>query len=339
MHFSTISSLLLGAFSLTAAAPTSKREDPTKLVYQFSKGTWIENLAVRPGGSVLLSEGTGPNLYLIDPSSASPAPTLLHTFPDALSLLGIAETTPDTFYVVVSNFSLATFTAAPHSNRLFRVHFPLNSAMPEVSLAASLPDALMLNGLARLDDNTILAADSFKGVVWAIDTQTGESRIALSGPAFAPTQQGPLGIVGVNGVHRHDRTLFFTNTATGSFSSIPINSDGSAAGPISVISHVPAGGNYDDFTLDHDADAAFLVTGSGNSLARMKIHCGAQQVVAGNLNSTEIAEPTAAAFGRTAGDRETVYIVTGGGLGAPVDVDGKETVVGAQLVAVKVGRS
>lgn len=58
---------------------------------------------------------------------------------------------------------------------------------------------------------------------------------------------------------------------------------------------------------------------------------GKQTIVAGDLNSTEIAEPTAAAFGRTIFDLATLYVVTAGGLGAKIN--GNET-VGAQVVAV-----
>ena len=48
--------------------------------------------------------------------------------------------------------------------------------------------------------------------------------------------------------------------------------------------------------------------------------------MAGNINSTEIAEPTDTAFGRTPSDRNVLYVVTGGGLRTPVN--------GYQIVAI-----
>jgi len=62
---------------------------------------------------------------------------------------------------------------------------------------------------------------------------------------------------------------------------------------------------------------------------------GRQLVLAGDLNSTQIAEPTGVRFGRTGADRGVLYVSTAGGLAAPVD--GTER-VGGQVVAVDTGR-
>ena len=57
-------------------------------------------------------------------------------------------------------------------------------------------------------------------------------------------------------------------------------------------------------------------------------------ILAGNINSTDIAEPTSAAFGRN-GKENILYVTTAGGLFFPVN--GTE-VVGGQLVAVLLGK-
>ena len=57
---------------------------------------------------------------------------------------------------------------------------------------------------------------------------------------------------------------------------------------------------------------------------------GGQSVIAGNLNSTAIAEPTSAQLGRNG----VLYVTTAGGLAVPVVVGGEEVRVGGQLVAV-----
>lgn len=58
-----------------------------------------------------------------------------------------------------------------------------------------------------------------------------------------------------------------------------------------------------------------------------------QRTIAGDVNSTEIAEPTSVALGRTRGDRERrrLYVTTAGALAVPVD---GEEILGGQLVAV-----
>lgn len=59
---------------------------------------------------------------------------------------------------------------------------------------------------------------------------------------------------------------------------------------------------------------------------------GKQALVAGDLNSTEIAEPTSTALSRGRQGSEILYVVTGGGELAPIY--GKE-IVGGQVLAIR----
>ena len=74
-----------------------------------------------------------------------------------------------------------------------------------------------------------------------------------------------------------------------------------------VITHAAPSATYDDFALDGRGDT-FLVTVQGNSIEEIKRDGEPQVVIAGAVNSTEIAEPTAARFGRTLADREVLYV-------------------------------
>lgn len=56
---------------------------------------------------------------------------------------------------------------------------------------------------------------------------------------------------------------------------------------------------------------------------------GKATVIAGSLNSTDLANPTSVQFGRTEKDRRTIYVTTAGGDETQVDI------VGAQLAAVE----
>lgn len=305
---------------------------PAKLIYEFPKGTWLENLVVRPCGSILITTLTGPDLYQINPLLPNPTASLIHHFPTGLATLGITETFPDEFYLILSNVTLPKVIVTPGTQRIYRIKFPFPTAQPEISLAASLPDAILLNGLTTLNPFTLLAADSRKGVVWAINTLTGTSKIVISDPLMLPTAApGPM--LGINGLKvRNGKILYFTNGAQNIFAKIAINSDGTpSAGPATVISNAPTGASYDDFALDFLGDA-FLATAGGDSIAEVKANAR-QRIVAGMMGEIEIAEPTSAQFGRMGVDAGVLYITTAGGLAIPVN--GTE-VVGGQLVAVDV---
>ena len=89
-------------------------------VWEFSNHTWVENLAVRSNGQILTTLGTTPELYQVDPNHQLNA-TLVHSFPNAISCLGITETTSDVFYIAVGNYSFDTFRTAPGSWSVWRV--------------------------------------------------------------------------------------------------------------------------------------------------------------------------------------------------------------------------
>ena len=308
---------------------------PTKIIYEAAPGTWFENLAIRPNGNILLTTLTSSGLYQVNPQLAKPTVSLVHNFNSSLWTIGITETTPDTFYVIAANGSLKTLTVAPESHHLFRVKFNSYDSVPEISLAATIPDAGLLNGATTLNATTVLAADSHKGIIYAINVLSGASTILISDPLMFPTAAPPG--IGINGIKIRRSfsgdTLYFTNGATNIFAKIPLSADGSAAGPATIVTHAPTGAGYDDFTFDQRGDA-FLATGGGNSIAEVTRDPVVQRIVAGNINSTDIAEPTSAQFGRTFWDQETLYVTTSGGLAIPVQTVDGPVRVGGQVVAV-----
>ena len=328
---------LLSFLSVLLPFSSSAPLDPTRLIYEFPNSTWVENLAVRSSGSILTTILSAPELYLINPFAPKPKAILVHNFPSGTGLLGITETTPDTFFVVVSNLTLSTIKVAPGSNTIFRVSFASQNATAAASVThiATLPTAKLLNGLTTLNHRTILAADSGSGQVWSIDTDTGTAKVVIADPLMAPTSSTGIPSVGVNGIHlRGNNTLYFTNSAQALFAKIPINTDGTPQGPAVLLTRADTGFAYDDFALSPPTGDAFLTTSSENSIAEAPANGGAQTIVAGNLNSTEIAQPTSAAFGRTRWDKGVLYVGTTGGLSAPVN--GHE-IVGGQVVAVFTG--
>ena len=152
---------------------------------------------------------------------------------------------------------------------------------------------------------------------------------------MARTNSSPIGINGLHISHTKE-ILYFTNSAQSLFASIPINPNATLRGAAGIITNATTiTPGFDDFALDLD-DNAYIATSRGNTIAEVAYN-GRQEVLAGSLNSTEIAQPTSARFGRGRDGKRVLYVTTAGGLAAPVDVDGKEVVVGGQVVAVEVG--
>lgn len=145
---------------------------------------------------------------------------------------------------------------------------------------------------------------------------------------MAPTLALP--VLGINGIRLFsNHTLYFANSAQGILATIPINLDGTAAGPARKIASAAKGTVYDDFALNRYGDA-FVATESGDSVVEVR-RDGSMRTIAGAVNTTEIAEPTSAQFGRTVVDRDVLYVTTAGGLAFPID---GHLVVGGQVVAV-----
>lgn len=366
----TMYSLLYSCCLLITLVHTRPTEhNHTELIYQASKGVWFENLAVRADGSILTTVLTSPDLYLIQPSSKNPDPQLIHHFDDgSTSLLGITEeATRDVFQVVATNFSFESLSSIPNTSKVYRVDLSQGAQKAKIQLTANLPEVQTPDGLATLNDHIVLLTDSGKGTIVSIDTRTGAHGIVISDPLLQPNANFPAGVNGLKIFHhgppnhhqpgkkadgRASATLYFTNSAQDIFASIEIDPEtGSALTSPRIISHgltsVPSHSSnstnnsshtefYDDFTLTPDGQTAYLGTQAGNSIVKVDISTGKQSIVAGDVNSTEIAEPAAVAFGRKSGKETGVlYVTTAGGLGFPIiDADGKEVVVGGQIVAV-----
>jgi hypothetical protein len=314
--------------------PSSPPKSPIQTIYEFPNETWVENIAVRSSGQLLVTIITTPDLYQVDPFSSSPA-TLVHSFPHATSTLGIAEIQPDVFAVVVGNWSTTTFSTTNGSYSVWEVDlrpFELGengiTTKAAVSKIADIPEASFLNGLTLLAPLSpyLLIADSGLGVVWRVNYLTGEYKIVLDNALFKPVP-GQV-VLGINGIHTRDSSLYFTNSFQKLFGRVPISSVGTATGPYAVIAYNGLG---DDFAFDIEGNA-YITQDPSDSLEQVTPE-GKVTVLAGNVNETVMEGDTAAAFGRTWGDFKTLYVTTNGGIAGAV---AGTSIVGGKVLAVDV---
>ncbi|KAL6866877.1 hypothetical protein J3F83DRAFT_761779 [Trichoderma novae-zelandiae] len=339
------SAALFALCGVSLASPSAPPLSPVSTLFEFPNPSYVENLAVRSNGQILISEISTSQLVLFDPSTSGPKkPVFVHDFTESLALAGIAEYQPDVFAVISGNASFtgdvpSAGTWIVWSVDLRGVGISSNhgqvglTSPPVVKKIAHVEPAQFLNGVSVLSESeqTLLLGDVNGGVIWSLDIKSGHYEVVINNTYTQLYPAGPFSASGVDGVHVRGESVYFTNFGNGTFNKMPINSDGTPAGPVATISSTKGPFHeYDDFTFDCDGNA-FVVTGGGNTIEMISADGERQVVVAGHLNSTAIAEPTSCAFGRGPHDKNILYVVTAGGMQTPVNGD---IVLGGQLVAV-----
>ncbi|KAK2600196.1 hypothetical protein QQS21_005070 [Conoideocrella luteorostrata] len=285
---------------IAIASGEAPAELPHRLVHQFPVGTWIENLAVRANGNLLLTT-LFPNASLYEvarPESNSPAVKLLFTIDSVTSLLGIAEVFPDKFAFLGGNVNPTT-GGIKGTWGVWTADFSRDPS-PKPNLAVSLPDASLPNGLTFVPGlrDVALAADSTNGLVYRANVQTGKAEVSQDYPEMKPASGGPGISIGINGLHIHKGYLYFSNSATHTLFKIKVNVDGTTAPGAKVETvHVFDSTFLDDFAFGPEiADTAWLINNQ-NSVVTLEPN-GYARLVAGGPGSATVPTDTACEFGR-----------------------------------------
>lgn len=310
---------------------------PVETIYEFPQNYFLENIAIRSNGGVLITVHNRNELLYIDPHfEPKPAPSaVIYSFDQGVS--GIVEVEHDEFYVSVGEIGkkgsysvyrvdMSGFASDSHGN------VTSNAAVEKV---AAVPDALFLNGSALLnrEKGIILLADSIVGAVFALDVKSGKVDTWLKDKQLEKVTENPM-LPGVNGIKIHKGHLYLSNTDTKTFLRAPLSSSNTAeytAGKVEVVQEKL---NADDFAFDEDG-SAYLTTHIYESVVKLDGADGKRSTVAGGLGDITFAGSTAAAFGRTEKDRTGLYVTTHGGMWYR-----NESELGpARLLRVEVGRA
>ncbi|KAI3392793.1 hypothetical protein diail_5184 [Diaporthe ilicicola] len=323
---------------------SSLKEDELRTIYQFPNHTYVENLAVRPNGQILVNILTSPQIWLIDPEYPDKA-VLVHDFSEVLGLSGIVEYQPDVFAVAGGNISLETGDSVVGSWSIWSldlggINITSNASVsahpPAVSKIADVPPATFLNGMSLLsgpERQLLIVGDVRTGTVYSVDVDTGGHAVVINDTFTAPGPDYAFGTAATDGIQIRNDTLYFTNLGQKKLYRVQLDvSDGTPAGEIETVAQtLTALDQWDDFALDHEGNA-WMTTGGANTIQKIDTSTGDVSIVAGDVNSTAIAEPTSAKFGRREGGATVLYVTTAGGFATPVDGD---EVIGGQVVAIR----
>jgi sugar lactone lactonase YvrE len=322
---------------------TSDRIFETDVLHQFTSPSWAENLVVCDNGDILVTMiAPSASLYRIaNPQSSSPITTLIHTFPNVESLLGIAELKSDFFVVVGTNAS--GVVAIPGTGILWSVDFSSSSSSPLITEITTLPQVSYPNGMTALPENdgAVLLADSTLGCVWHIDIHTKTVVIAVQLKQMEPPSTSFVPI-GINGLHAMQdlfgsTMLYWSNSFETTIYSITIDgSDGTIiSGQQEPQIRARAEDRYlfiDDFAIDSQG-GIWAAANFNNTILYASAQSHTLRPVVGSENSLLMAGCTSCSFGRGRSADNILYVTNSGAEVFPVN--GTLT-IGANVVAVNV---
>jgi hypothetical protein len=225
---------------------------------QFPQHYFLENIAVRGDGSMLITVVQPKTLYYVPPprSGVATEPLLLHSFDE--NVTGIAELEPDVFAVFTTN----AYTT--HENYMHRLDLRGWTPGERVNLELSLTfpkEALALNGCCALSNKTILIADSLAGQIWRVDIgPDGGSQATVwlkhESMKYVQVELPPPPQPGINGVRysANGRWLYYTTTGQKLFMRVRVDpATFEPSGEPELVAH---GGMYDDFCIDDERGVA-----------------------------------------------------------------------------------
>ncbi|KAM3502123.1 hypothetical protein MY10362_005055 [Beauveria mimosiformis] len=243
--------------SIVTLALTAQAAYTAQLLHQFpSHLQWVENMALRPNGNILMTTFDQAQIHELDPSNGNP-PRLVAALPDADVAIGIAETSPDVFAVEAGHLNRTSYRL-DGSGRIDTLDWSRLDChgRPNVQTVAALPQAKLANGMAALPvhSHLVLSADSITGTIYRTDTSTGRVDVAIHDAKLAP-QDNPdpfLALIGVNGLQTHNGYLYVTSTSARFLGRYKIDSYGNPLSELEILATYDAPRSPDDFAIARD---------------------------------------------------------------------------------------
>jgi hypothetical protein len=297
MHLTYCFAALSFVGSLASAA-LIHRQAATSIYKSTGSSAWIEGIAVRPNGNILLNRLDVPELWSIDPVTKTG--TKLLTFTGAASMAGITELSPDIFAVVTGNFNTKSFAVKAGSWGVWKVD--LTGATPTSTLIKNVPESGFFVGLTTFNNDTIFIADAGKGSLYKMTISTGDYSVVITDPSMKAPASAAIA-EGIHGIKYYNGDVYFSSTFGNTFSKVKIDPATGKAGAVTSILTGLQG--PEDFAIGPDGTSYLALMTKGQIL---KITPDGKSSTAGS-----VASSTCVAFGRTEKDKSMLYVGTSGG--------------------------
>lgn len=262
---------------------------PAKTYVEFPVNTFLENIAVSPAGEVFVSSLEEGKVYRIESNTAT-------AVAEVEKAAGLA-------FEPWGRLLIGSSVGSKNPG-IFRLE------EDSAKLIVPMPGATFLNGLTHLTGTRYLVADSYRGLIWEVDTDARSYRIWMEHALLAtnadPFHPVPQYFPGVNGIKLFGGYVYASSTQQQKLVRVPLNNDFSAGEPEVWMTNL----NLNDFAFDRQGNI-FGTTHVYNNLVR--IDAQRRITVLAGLEEG-LAGSTAAAFGRTDADRTSLYVTTNGGM-------------------------
>jgi hypothetical protein len=256
---------------------------------ELPKGTFLENIAADRTGTLFVNSHLDGTVYRIDPAGRRSEWAKVDG-----TIAGIALN-PDGSALVsgwIKGVDPAVFTIDPKGKS---------------ALLMRLPGAQFPNGVVRLSEGRYLIADSYRGVIWDVDSGKKAASVWLEHESLTRADaSNPT--PGANGVKVFGGALYVSNTVRRLLIRVPIV-NGTAGSPQTLMKDI----GLDDFDFDDDG-VLYGTTHVYNSVVRVAPN-GDLSVIAGLMQG--MAGSTAAVVVKARDGKAKLFVVTNGGLSLP----------------------
>jgi hypothetical protein len=334
---------------------------PYDIIARMKAGTFLENLAVRSNGTLLVSNMISGEIIYVDPRHSDPQSTVkvIHDFNSRSDITfndeeagnsgygpkyqaeAIVEdlNTPDVFYTFSGLHGTAeTWAIYRIDMRQFDSSLSGEQRLP-VTKVVDIPEAVWLNGATMIPQtSTILVAESIQGKLIACDVLTSEVSVWLQDIELGKATDRPPWPA-INGVQYFRKHIFATISDRATLVRMGIDDKGQyEKGSLRIVAENLTG---DDLAFDVQGNA-YVATNVAHTILKFPsigvepktTQKDGRMRILGGLDKKDTAGPTAVAFGRGVEDQNCIYVTTNGGLINPVGDEGPGEAV---IVKVNVG--
>ena len=272
---------------------------PFRVIKTYDKGLCFEGIAAGEDGTLYLSGNRGLEFSRVDYYHDAQGELIARTADGSERILFKTPKGCSAGVPVVATDNSIYLTS--HGDSSFIWYIDSNGKSQPL---AKFPKGAWPNGLDIGPDGMLYSPDSNLGVIWRVDPASGRVEEALRDPGLKARPFLSLA-PGANGLHFKGKEMLVTVSDRTTVLGYLMDNQG-RFGPGAVIaSGIPG----DGFAIGQDA-ALFITTHPYNTIVRVS-NDGVRTII--GSKEQRILGATDAVFGKTALDRNTLYVVTDAG--------------------------